>query len=112
MSQSARVVLFFGVILDPGVIPPAIGVRVFPVWNTNAPLSARSHAVALTRTVRYSEEGCALVADPLGSTFAPLPFNAAAEIRDFLVRHDLAHRVDRTVSRLGAAEWLVAPVYG
>jgi hypothetical protein len=41
-----------------------------------------------------------------------LPFNAAAEIRDFLVRHDLAHRVDRTVSRLGAAEWLVAPVYG
>ena len=112
MSQSARVILFYGVILDPGVIPPAIGVRVFPVWNTNAPLSARSHAVALTRTVRYSEEGCALVADPLGSTFTPLRFNAGAEIRDFLAEVRLADKVDRTASRLGAAEWLVAPVYG
>lgn len=119
MSNAPRVVLFFGVILDPGVTPPAEedtpgGLRIvaFPVGDTDAPRPARSYAVALAHTVRRGEEGCAMVADPHGSTFAPLPFNAAGEIRALLARHDLADKVDRTTSRLGTAEWLVAPVYG
>lgn len=132
MSNPARVVLFFGVILEPGAIGRVVhdtpwdhpfrtactgearpdGITVFPVGDIDAPLPARSYAVALTYTVRRSDEGCALVAGPLGSAFTPLRFNAGADIRDFLVRYDLADKVDRTASRLGGADWLVVPVYG
>lgn len=127
---SVRVVLFFGVILEPGALGPVVyntpwhhpfrtpwdgetredGIAVFPVGEVRAPRTATSYAVALAYTVRRSEEGCALVVGPLGLTFTPLRLNAGAEIMDFLVKYDLAHRVDRTASKLGGAEWLVASV--